>query len=204
MSSLKLLDAEKSYSFRAFFEMARETDEILAEFGVDFKIDDISLRRAEVAPSITAPLKAQLTDRLKRVQLTSEMARREVLVSPILLSASDLSNSRVRIEYALEVDNHLKGKLDYLVEGKQHLLVVEAKNDDLARGFTQLAVEMIALSRRDPTQAVIYGAVTIGDGWRFGVFDTQTQQITQDIALHSVPEDTSDVLAILVGILTGA
>ena len=33
----------------------------------------------------------------------------------------------------------------YLIRGNQTLLVVEAKRDDLTRGFTQLAAEMIEL-----------------------------------------------------------
>jgi hypothetical protein len=38
------------------------------------------------------------------------------------------------------VNNWLKGNLDYFLKHNPGLLVVEAKNDDLTRGFTQLAV----------------------------------------------------------------
>ena len=44
------------------------------------------------------------------------------------------------------VNNWLKGNLDYLLRNETGLIVVEAKTDDLTRGFTQLAVEMIALA----------------------------------------------------------
>ena len=50
----------------------------------------------------------------------------------------------------------------------------------------------------------LYGAVTIGDAWRFGIFDVATQQITQDISLYQVPDDTGDVIATLVNLLTEA
>lgn len=56
-------------------------------------------------------------------------------------------NCQLRIEYPLSVNNWLKGNLDYLLRSTHSLLVVEAKNDDLTRGFTQMAVELIALSK---------------------------------------------------------
>jgi len=57
--------------------------------------------------------------------------------------------------------------LDYLLRSQKNLLVIEAKNDDLTRGFTQLAVELIALAEVEENN-ILYGAVTIGDVWRFG------------------------------------
>ena len=40
-------------------------------------------------------------------------------------------------------------------------MVVEAKRDDLTRGFTQLAVELIALAMLEDALEVLYGAVTM-------------------------------------------
>ena len=198
---MKLLEDGQTYTFRSFFEMPFETEEILAEFGVGFESKRLTLKRTAVDVSVTNKLKAELEERLDIVRLSSEMARREVLVSPVLFKAGKLSDSQIRIEYTLAVDNQLKGKLDYLVRGQQNLLIVEAKNDDMVRGFTQLSVEMIALSRKDATQSHVYGAVTIGNVWQFGIFDIAAQQITQDISIYRVPEDLDDVMAILVGIL---
>ncbi len=48
------------------------------------------------------------------------------------------------------------------------LVVVEAKNDDLSRGFTQLAAELRALAQAEDQDILYGGAVTIGDAWRFG------------------------------------
>ena len=53
---------------------------------------------------------------------------------------------QLRIEYPLKVNDWLKSSLDYLLCSTNNLLVIEAKNDDLTRGFTQLAVELIALA----------------------------------------------------------
>ncbi|WP_207765355.1 hypothetical protein [Cuspidothrix issatschenkoi] len=52
----------------------------------------------------------------------------------------------LRIEYPVKVNNLLQGNLDYLIRSIHSLIVVQAKRDDLTRGFTQLAVEAIALS----------------------------------------------------------
>jgi hypothetical protein len=184
--------------------MQREIDEVLAAFGIGFQTQALTLPRSAIAASIVESLSAQLTGRLQRVRLSSETARREALVSPILFSVVELSDSQLRIEYSLIVDDQLKGKLDYLVIGKHSLLVIEAKQNDLYRGFTQLAVELIALSRAGSAQSkdtILYGAVTVGDIWLFGQLDTEQQQITQDSALYRVPEDLRDVLEILTGIL---
>lgn len=202
MSRLNLLAEGKSYTFRSYFEMPYEIDEILAEFGVGFSAQKLSLPRSEVPSSIVNPLKANLESDLQIVLLSSETARREVLVAPVLTRVARLSGSQLRIEYLLTVDEHLKGKLDYLIRGERSLLVIEAKNDNLTRGFTQLAVELIALSRVETTQRILYGAVTIGNAWIFGFLDTEQQRIAQDTSLYRVPEDLQDVMEILMGMLT--
>ncbi len=80
---------------------------------------------------------------------------------------------------------------------------MEAKQADLSRGFTQLAVELIALDQWTNSDApVLYGAVTTGEDWRFGTFHRQTRHIVQDIKLYRVPEGLEELLRVLVGIVT--
>ncbi|MBC6475220.1 MAG: hypothetical protein GDA48_22385 [Hormoscilla sp. GM102CHS1] len=55
------------------------------------------------------------------------------------------TQAQLRIEYPLKVNDRLKGDLDYYLYTRSIILVVEAKNADLSRGFTQLAMELIAL-----------------------------------------------------------
>ncbi|MEM8502548.1 MAG: hypothetical protein AAF716_05280 [Cyanobacteria bacterium P01_D01_bin.1] len=204
MSRLNLLANDQSYTFRSYFEMPYETDEILAEFGVTLKSRQLLLPRSSVSTDMVERIKTDLLETLEVVELASETARREILVAPVLTQIVRLSQSRLRIEYLLTVSNQLKGKLDYLIEGHHQLLVIEAKNDDLSRGFTQLGVEMIALSRREPLQKIVYGAVTIGNVWLFGWLDADSQQIYRDISLYLVPKDLQDVMEILMGILTAS
>lgn len=80
--------------------------------------------------------------------------------------------------------------------------MVEANNDDLTRGFTQLAVEMIALVEAKDRNH-LYGAVTIGDAWRFGILDKTQKRIIQDIALYRVPDDLDLLVRSMIGIIEG-
>ena len=87
-------------------------------------------------------------------------------------------------------------------ESTQSVVVIEAKRDDLTRGFTQLAAGVIAVAQLQELESV-YGAVTIGDAWRFGYLDAVNKTITQDIALYRIPDDLTQIVNTLVGILEG-
>ncbi|MEM7714805.1 MAG: hypothetical protein AAF349_14715, partial [Cyanobacteria bacterium P01_A01_bin.68] len=179
-----------------------EPDEILAEFDYKLIIKELSLPKTNTELQRTAELKQRIREILPFISLSNETARRETLVSPLLLEVIRYCECKMRIEYPLRVSNILKGNLDYLLQLKNQFLVIEAKNDDLTRGFTQLAVELIALSQVEE-QDIYYGAVTIGDVWRFGKLDRIQQVITQDIKLFRVPDDLDDLAKVIVGILQG-
>lgn len=135
--------------------------------------------------------------------LTTEAARREFLIAPIVRDLARFAQVKVRIEYPLQVSDQLQGTLDYYLHAQQQLLVIEAKNADLERGFTQLATEMIALDQwSDSTSATLCGAVLIGNVWQFGLLHRATKHITQDLNLYRVPADLDDLLRILIAVLT--
>lgn len=202
MSKTRILQEGQSYTFRSYFEMPYEAEEILAEF------DYTLVRSRLVLPASDRPfqglpeLKQRLEDALLIVSLSSEAARREALVFPVLLEVARLCQCQIRIEYPLSVNNWLKGTLDYLLRREQSLLVIEAENDDLSRGFTQLAVELIALAQAEEKE-VLYGAVTIGNVWNFGTLDVKELKIKQDITLYRVPDDLEQLTHILMGIVAG-
>jgi hypothetical protein len=200
MPKLKILQEGQSYTFRSYFEMPYETDEILAEFGHAFVSRRLQLPLASRQSDRLPYLRQYLEEILPLVRLSSETARRETLVAPVLFEVARFCQCQIRIEYPLTVNNWLKGSLDYLLRRDNSLLVVEAKNDDLSRGFTQLAVELIALTQVE-SHAVWYGAVTIGDVWRFGTLETDRNLITQDITLYRVPDDLEQLARILIGIV---
>ncbi len=198
--SNKILREGQSYTFRSYFEMPYEADEILAEFGYELRRSRLLLPTVPTILERLPELKQRLEETLVLISLSNEAARREALVFPVLLEVARFCHCQIRIEYPLLVNDWLKGNLDYLLRRNGDLLVIEAKNADLARGFTQLAVELIALAKAE-AQTVLYGAVTIGDTWRFGYLDTQSHQITQDIALYRVPDDLEQLTQILIGLI---
>lgn len=139
---------------------------------------------------------------LRRVDPTTETARREALVAPTLIEVCEEVDRQLNIEYPINVSNLLKGTLDYYIPGEHSLLVVEAKQSDLNRGFTQLAVELIALEQwADSISNTLYGCVTTGEDWRFGIFYRQERKIVQDLKLYRIPEELKELIQILIGIL---
>lgn len=199
MARRRILQEGQSYTFRSYFEMPYEADEILAELGYALVRTPLELPRTNRQLERLEDLRQRINDVLPLVSLSSETARREILVAPVLLEVARYCQCQVRIEYPLSV-NDWKANLDYFLKRNPGLLVVEAKNDDLTRGFTELAVELIAISEVEEGN-VFYGAVTIGDVWRFGLLEKTARQIFQDVSLYSIPDDLEDLMRILVGIL---
>lgn len=168
-----------------------------------------------ILPQFTGELDrlAELSDRLMEilpyVPLTSEMARREILISRVVTELIHYTQAELRIEYPLKVSSLLQGTLDYLLRVKlpvAQLLVIEAKYEDLTRGFSQLVAELIAIDQWDgspdiATQPVCLGAVTTGTIWQFGRLDRITQSFEQGINNYRVPEDLEILMRILVATL---
>ncbi|MEO1374805.1 MAG: hypothetical protein AAFW70_10875 [Cyanobacteria bacterium J06635_10] len=202
MAKRKILESGRDYTFRSYFELSYDPDEILAEFDYTLIREELSLPQISQQIEGIADLKTKIKRILRFTSLNNETTRREVLVSPLLLELVLYCECQVRIEYPLKVSNILKGNLDYFLQLKNQFLVIEAKNDDLTRGFTQLAVELIALSQVED-QDIYYGAVTIGDVWKFGKLDRVQHIVTQDINLFKVPDDLDDLARVIVGILRG-
>jgi hypothetical protein len=200
MAKPKILQEDQSYTFRSYFEMTYEVDQILTELGYQYVSDQLELPQTTQSLTLLHPLQQQIQDTLKLTLLSSETARREVIIAPILLAVARFCRCQIRLEYPLHASPWLKGNLDYLLQTPQRFLVVEAKNDDLSRGFTQLAAEMIALAQVEE-QPLVYGAVTMGEAWRFGKLDQTTRTISQDILLYTVPAQLKLLLQILVGLI---
>lgn len=199
----KILLPDKVYTFRSYFKMRFSIVDILRELGASFTKAAIVLPNAT---AIDSDRLQSLTDRVKataaRVNLSSEAARREALIFPVLFEVAELTGAQMEIEYAINVSPYLRGELDYLLRTHQNALIVEAKNADLVHGFTQLAAELIALDRwTNCTEAILYGAVTTGDIWQLGSFDRTSRIITQDLELYRVPTDLSILMSILVAML---
>ena len=197
-----ILQAGQSYIFRSYFELPFEADEILAELGFTLVRTELELPRYSGTLDRLPETRRRIQENLRYAALSNEQARRELLVAPVVMDLCHYTQAQLRIEYALVVSEWLKGSLDYYLKAGANLLVVEAKNDDLARGFTQLAAELIALDQaRRIESPILYGAVTTGDIWRLGKLDRDQKRIDQDLNLYRVPADLEELLRILVALL---
>jgi hypothetical protein len=202
MSRPPIIQADQSYSFSDYFKLNFAPQDILAYFGVSLQRKSLQLPQYSGDLDRLIDLKSRIEESLPRLSLTSEMARREFLIAPVLTDLLHYTQATLNVEYPVAVSKQLKGSLDYLLQNKQTFLVIEAKNEDLERGFVQLAIELIALDQWiESDQLIIHGAISTGNIWQFGQFDRQSRSITQDLDLYRVPTDLSDLLRILVDIL---
>jgi hypothetical protein len=202
MPRTAIIKPDQSYSFADYFKLNFASQDILAYFGVTLQRQSLQFPRYDQPLDRLIDLKARIEESLPRISLTSEIARREFLIAPVLTDLLHYTQATLNIEYPVAVSNQLKGSLDYLLQNEQTFLIVEAKNEDLERGFVQLAIEMIAIDQWiESDQPIIYGAISTGNVWQFGKFDRQTRIVTQDLNLFRVPADLDDLLRILVKIL---
>ena len=201
----KVLDPTKSYTFSKYFDLPYAPEDILADLGCTLeRTDEENLPYSDLDLEWVPALAESLRRRLKRVNTTTEQARREALIFPVIDQICDQLNYSFNIEYAVNVSNWLKGSLDYYVPSPHNLLVIEAKQSDLTKGFTQLAVELIAIDRWvDHPVPILYGAVSTGEVWRFGAFHRESHRIVEYLPLHPVPQNLEFVAHTLVGILQG-
>jgi hypothetical protein len=141
----QILKSGTPCTFSQYFELPFTIDDILAELGCRVERQAIEFPNRPLQTSLES-LSKELQRNLKRIELVNEMARREALIGPVLFEVAELTDQRINVEYAISVNEHLRGTVDYYVAG-HNLIVVEAKQADLVRGFTQLAVELIALDQ---------------------------------------------------------
>ena len=197
----KVLKSEESYTFSKYFELPFDIEDILADLGCSMKRIELPLPLYEKSLEGLEQVQAQIQDGIRYVGITSEQARREFLIAPIIREVCRTTQQRVRVEYPVAVSQWLKGTFDYYFQA-QNLLVIEAKRENLDNGLTQLATELIALDQwSESASPVLYGTVTTGQDWRFGIYRRQERQFVADFKLYRVPEETDTLLKVLIGIL---
>ena len=195
----------KKYTFSDYFELNNSTEEIVEELGYSFSHAVINLPQSkDYKVDDIKKLQDTFYTILPRITINSEIAKRDFLIAPILVEIVRNTESKINVEYAIEIDSRLSGSLDYLIRLKQELIVIEAKRGDLDRGFNQLSAELIALDKYEENKVSnrLYGAITIGDVWRFGILERKKRHIIKDINSFTIPGDLEKVFSILLGILT--
>lgn len=201
MPRVPLLKPDQAYTFSSYFDLPFEPEDVLAEFGYTFTRRKISWPKVERLPS-SEDLKLSLEQLLPYISLKSETARREILIAPLLVRVVQRTQAQMRMEYAIQVNEKLKGTLDYYLYTDQSLLIVEAKKADLTQGLTQLSVEMIALDQwLSSSQAVLVGSITSGELWQFTLLDRPNRSIYLDPYTYPYPDEAEQILSICVAAL---
>ena len=198
----KIISPEQSLTFSDYFKLSISARDAAEYFDYKYRREPLILPTSKKEVNDIILLIKNLERSILRVDLTSEIGLREFLIAPVLVKLLEITEVEIRSEYWLEVNHQLRGTFDYLLENNTNFVVIEAKNGELKRGFTQLAVELIALDKADESeQKIIYGAVSIGEAWRFGKLARAEKIISEDTNLFRVPTDLSELMSILVGIL---
>lgn len=203
---MPLLDPNRTYTFSELGKLKAPTDELLAEYGYSLERTLIDLPQYQGELDRLQERRERMEEVLPYLDLTNEQSRREMLIAPLMEDLIHYTRAQLRIEYALKVNERLQGELDYLLRTKTNLLVVEAKQEDLTNGFTQMAVQLIALDQWEKSTLVeqqpeLVGAVSTGTIWQFGVLHRQDKLVTQELTLYRVPTDLEPLMRILVAAL---
>ncbi len=204
MARPPLLDKNQSYTFSKYFELTADPEDIFAELGATLQKKALQLPTTAIQLEFLPDLAKRLIQTLELVDLTSEIARRETLIAPVLLAVCAQAHQPLKIEYQIEASPWLRGNVDYFIPSQQNLLIIEAKQADLAHGFVQLGAELIALDQWTTSPLpLLYGAITTGDVWKFGCFHRRDKTLVQDIRLYTLPSDLEPLVRILCGIIQG-
>lgn len=199
----QILEPEQNYTFSDYFRFNYTIKDILKELGCSYKKEKLLLPTQEYDFNRVKKLQADIEFNLERVIVSTEDARKQIIIAPIFLELCRILPIQLNIEYTINVGRQLKGTVDYYIDAEKNFIVVEAKQVDLVRGFTQLAVELIALDQWiDSESSILYGAVTTGETWRFGIYHRKEKKITEDLDLYVVPKELNQLLNILLGILS--
>lgn len=118
---------------------------------------------------------------------STEKARSEFIIAPVLVELWLLQDRQIGllsgVEFNIDEAQGLVGVCDYILTRSPEqmfvrapvMMLVEAKNEDLKRGYGQCIAEMIAAQRFNAREGSetpqVYGVVTIGELWRFLILE---------------------------------
>ena len=99
MSHPRILDPLASYTFNKYFELSFDAEDIFAELGCTYDRIALSLPNFAQPIDFASELRQRLELAVKLTGLTSEMARREALITPIIFAVCGYADQTLKIEY---------------------------------------------------------------------------------------------------------
>jgi hypothetical protein len=170
----------------------RERDMAFSDFDLKTACERFDLRLEEGRDLYSTTSSTEVPPRLREildewapaaVAMNTEKARSEMIVAPVLMTATRLAKPPVNLfsGVAFNVDEQrgLNGACDYLLTRSTERFfirhpvaaIVEAKREDIAGGLGQCVAEMVAAriynEREGSPNLTIHGVVTTGSIWRF-------------------------------------
>ncbi|HYX16403.1 MAG TPA: hypothetical protein VE944_18940 [Nostoc sp.] len=146
------------------------------------------------------------------VAISSEKARSEMIISPILLEIRRKFNYEISffsgVDFTVDSQRGLNGFCDFILSLSSEqlfvrspvIVLVESKNENLKSGLAQCIAEMVAaqlFNDRGGNQIkAIYGAVTIGTIWQF--LKLEGNVVSIDLSEYYI-KDIKRILGILYG-----
>ena len=153
---------------------------VLSDLGITTSVDELF---GVLAPLVVPAWLPDLLLRGRRQVLSSEKARSEFIVAPVLLAVQEVAGSQVSIYSGqrLDVDaaRGLTGECDFILAAgppvpgltSPLLLVVEAKRNEVESGIWQCVAQMFAATlfntQTGHPRPAVYGCVTNGEVWQF-------------------------------------
>ena len=166
---------------------------------------------------ISQILKDNLTIKVPlALAINTEKARSELIISEILVELKRILNGKISLFSGINLDvdkeKGLNGYCDFIVSQSPEqfflkapvITIVEAKNENIPSGIGQCIAEMIAACLFNERAALpitkLYGAVTIGNIWKFIRYEQGMVYIDQQEYYINNP---AKIVGILVAMATG-
>ena len=189
-------------------------EQIKTNFGINLtRTVDLFADIPEIEPSTFLQETLQFNLPLA-LEINSEKARSELIVTPILVEIKKLLPERMSLfsgrEFNVDPARGLSGYCDFLISRSPEQLViespvialVEAKNDNIQSGLGQCMAETIAAQifnqRQENDIQTIYGVVTTGSIWKF--FKLEGTAIEIDTTEYFI-NNVGKILGILINFI---
>jgi hypothetical protein len=182
-----------------------EAQDLAKDLGYSFERKWLKLPQYTGELNRSPQTQERIEEILPHVSLTSDRAKREILVSPIMRDLIYYTKANVRINYPIKATEELQGVLDYFIKSTQCAVITFAKGADTDFGMTQLIASLMSLDRwlEDPPQTQLIGAVTTGRSWEFVRLNRQSKQIEQGLEVYGFLKNFDALMRILVQVVIG-
>ncbi len=197
---------EENNNKQKTFSSFKEIDEVCDIFGYMYECDTfVQEKEYKMADNIESNIREDFAE---MKNFANEIAICECIIRPILADVARANKlplfSHPKFDYDKSIG--LTGVPDYLLaptksKGNKNftsavVCLGEAKKDDFVQGWAQVSAEMIAAQKLNKNENIpIYGLVSTGELWKFGMLKNKT--FTIDNNSQAAPADLQKILNIL-------